>query len=70
MAIYNLGSVNIDHVYRVPYLPEAGETLAATSFNSGLGGKGANQSIAIARAGGRYFTLVRLVTTAAGWPIR
>ncbi len=55
MAIYNLGSVNIDHVYRVPYLPEAGETLAATSFNSGLGGKGANQSIAIARAGGKVF---------------
>lgn len=55
MAIYNLGSVNIDHVYRVPHLPEPGETLASTSFSSGLGGKGANQSIAIARAGGKVF---------------
>ncbi|MEO1919159.1 MAG: ribokinase [Paracoccaceae bacterium] len=55
MAIYNLGSVNIDHVYRVPHLPEPGETLASTSFNSGLGGKGANQSIAIAKAGGHVF---------------
>ncbi|OUS09121.1 ribokinase [Rhodobacterales bacterium 52_120_T64] len=55
MAIYNLGSVNIDHVYRVPHLPEPGETLAATSFNSGLGGKGANQSIAISRAGAQVF---------------
>ena len=55
MAIYNLGSVNIDHVYRVPHLPEPGETLASTSFSSGLGGKGANHSIAIARAGGKVF---------------
>lgn len=55
MAIYNLGSINIDHVYRVPHLPVAGETLASVSFNSGLGGKGANQSIAIARAGGQVF---------------
>ncbi len=55
MAIYNLGSVNIDHVYRVPHLPEPGETLASTSFSSGLGGKGANQSIALAKAGGQVF---------------
>lgn len=55
MAIYNLGSVNIDHVYRVPHLPEPGETLASTAFNSGLGGKGANQSIAVARGGGSVF---------------
>lgn len=52
MAIFNLGSVNIDHVYHVPHLPLPGETLASTDFNSGLGGKGANQSIAIGRAGG------------------
>jgi len=52
MAIFNLGSINIDHVYRVPHLPVAGETLASLSMHSGLGGKGANQSIAIAKAGG------------------
>jgi ribokinase len=66
MAIYNLGSVNIDHVYRVPHLPVPGETLASTSFNSGLGGKGANQSIAIARAGGQVFH-IGAVGADGGW---
>lgn len=52
MAIYNLGSINIDHIYRVPHLPQPGETLKASGLVTVLGGKGANQSIAIARAGG------------------
>ncbi len=52
MTIFNLGSINIDYIYRLPHLPVAGETLAALSFRAALGGKGANQSIAIARAGG------------------
>ncbi|MDB6177092.1 ribokinase [Paracoccus sp. Z330] len=51
MAIWNLGSINIDHVYRLNHLPRPGETLAATTYSVGLGGKGANQSIAAARAG-------------------
>lgn len=50
--IINVGSINIDHVYRVAALPKAGETLAAKSYERYLGGKGANQSIAIQRAGG------------------
>ncbi len=66
MAIYNLGSVNIDHVYRVPHLPEPGETLASTSFSSGLGGKGANQSIAVARAGGQVFH-IGAIGVDGGW---
>ena len=66
MAIYNLGSVNIDHVYRVPHLPEPGETLASTSFNSGLGGKGANQSIAVARASGQVFH-IGAIGADGGW---
>ncbi|KZY37924.1 ribokinase [Roseovarius sp. HI0049] len=49
--IYNLGSINADYFYKVPRLPVAGETLAATSMSSGLGGKGANQSVAMALAG-------------------
>lgn len=52
MAIYNLGSINIDHVYRVPHLPQPGETLSSSDYSTGLGGKGANQSIAMAKAGG------------------
>ena len=42
MAVYNLGSINIDKVYRVPHLVGAVETLAAQSYQEGLGGKGAN----------------------------
>lgn len=51
MAIFNLGSVNVDHFYDVPHLPVAGETLAANGYATGLGGKGANQSVAAALAG-------------------
>ncbi|MCE6961034.1 ribokinase [Cereibacter sphaeroides] len=51
--LLNLGSINIDHVYRVPHLPAPGETLQATHHAMGLGGKGANQSVAAARAGAR-----------------
>ena len=53
MTIYNLGSINIDHVYRLTALPRAGETLHSRSYALGLGGKGANQSVAAARAGAR-----------------
>lgn len=52
MAIWNLGSVNADLVYRLPHLPAPGETLAALSHQRGLGGKGANMSVAAVRAGG------------------
>ena len=51
MAIWNLGSINIDHVYRLDSLPRPGETLASRAYAQGLGGKGANQSVAAARAG-------------------
>ena len=53
MAVWNLGSINIDRFYRVPHLPASGETLAAHSYSEGLGGKGANMSVALARAGAR-----------------
>lgn len=55
--IFNLGSINIDHVYRVPHLPAPGETLAALGYAVGLGGKGANQSVAAAQAGARVLHL-------------
>ena len=51
MTVYNLGSINADHFYAVPHLPTPGETLAATEIRTGLGGKGANQSVAAAKAG-------------------
>ena len=49
--ILNMGSINIDYVYSVPHFVTAGETLAATSRQIFPGGKGMNQSIALARAG-------------------
>ena len=49
--IINLGSINADYFYDLPHLPGPGETLAATRMASGLGGKGANQSVAAALAG-------------------
>lgn len=50
MAIWNLGSINADMVYAVPRLPVAGETISATGLARYLGGKGANMSVAAARA--------------------
>ena len=51
MTVYNLGSINADYLYQVPHIPAPGETLAATHLEKGLGGKGANQSVAIRMSG-------------------
>lgn len=53
MTVWCLGSINEDRFYRVPHLPGPGETLTADAYSVGLGGKGANQSVAAARAGAR-----------------
>lgn len=53
MTVFNLGSINADLFYRVPHLLAPGETLASTEHSRGLGGKGANMSVAIARAAAR-----------------
>ena len=49
--ILNFGSLNIDHVYQVPHFVRPGETLASRGYSSFVGGKGCNQSVALARAG-------------------
>lgn len=49
--LVNLGSLCIDHVYRVPGFAGPGETVASLTHEVFSGGKGANQSIAAARAG-------------------
>jgi len=53
LTLYNLGSINADLFYHLPHLPQPGETLAASDFTRGLGGKGANMSVAAARAAAR-----------------
>ena len=49
--VWCMGSINVDMFYDVPHIPAPGETLASTNHSVGLGGKGANQSVAAARAG-------------------
>ncbi len=51
MKILSFGSLNIDYVYRVPHFVAAGETLASSSLAVFSGGKGLNQSVALAKAG-------------------
>jgi len=46
------GSANTDMVVKVPDLPRPGETVTGGTFFTARGGKGANQAVAAARAGG------------------
>ncbi len=55
MKILNIGSCNIDLVYSVKHITRPGETLSANSMNTFPGGKGLNQSIALARAGQKVY---------------
>ncbi|OUW30680.1 MAG: ribokinase, partial [Rhodospirillaceae bacterium TMED167] len=48
----NFGSCNIDHVYTVEAFVGPGETLSSGTYQTFPGGKGFNQSVAIAQAGG------------------
>lgn len=51
MNVLNFGSLNIDHVYRVERIAQPGETIDSLRVDVFPGGKGMNQSIALARAG-------------------
>lgn len=51
MKILNFGSLNIDYVYKVKNFVSPGETVKSKDFIKKVGGKGLNQSIAMARAG-------------------
>ena len=51
----SFGSLNIDYTYRVAHFVGAGETLAASEVQTFCGGKGLNQSVALAKAGGAVF---------------
>ena len=55
MQILNFGSLNLDYIYQVPHFLSPGETLAATEQHIVPGGKGLNQSVALARAGAQVF---------------
>ena len=51
MRVLNIGSLNLDYVYSVDHIVAPGETEAAEGRNTFLGGKGMNQSCALAKAG-------------------
>ena len=51
LRILNFGALNIDHVYQVDHISRPGETILGSEYAMFAGGKGANQSVAIARAG-------------------
>ena len=53
MKILNFGSCNIDYVYRLHHIAAPGETQKSDDLQMFAGGKGLNQSVAIAKAGGR-----------------
>lgn len=51
MRVLNIGSLNLDYVYSVDHIILPGETEATGSRKTFLGGKGMNQSCALAKAG-------------------
>ncbi len=55
-----VGSSNTDMIIRVPHIPGPGETILGGRFSMAQGGKGANQAVAAARAGGQVTFVARV----------
>ncbi len=55
-----IGSSNTDMVIRLARLPRPGETILGGEFTTAAGGKGANQAVAAARAGGDVTFVARV----------
>lgn len=55
-----VGSSNTDMIARVPRIPRPGETIIGAEFATAAGGKGANQAVAAARAGGAVTFIARV----------
>ena len=55
MKILNFGSLNMDYVYQVEHFVRPGETMNALSQCVNCGGKGLNQSVALAKAGAKVY---------------
>ncbi len=55
MRILSFGSMNVDHTYRVGRIVGPGQTVPADAYEKHVGGKGLNQSVALARAGAKVF---------------
>ena len=59
-TIVILGVFVADTAFRAPRQPRMGETILGNSFALGPGGKGSNQAVAAARAGGEVHFITRL----------
>lgn len=68
MRVLNFGSLNIDKTYSVRNIVKAGETINSLSYEEFIGGKGLNQSIALANAGADVWH-AGLVGQADGGPL-
>ena len=53
--ILNFGSLNIDYVYSLDHIVQEGETESSFGYQIFEGGKGLNQSVALARAGAKVY---------------
>jgi len=60
MNIIVVGSSNTDMIVKVPRIPKPGETIIGGEFSTAAGGKGANQAVAAARAGGEVAFVARV----------
>jgi len=60
MKIVVIGSSNTDMIIKVPRIPKPGETILGGIFQTAAGGKGANQAVAAARAGGDVTFIARV----------
>ncbi|MBE9160175.1 ribokinase [Nodosilinea sp. LEGE 06152] len=65
-TLYVFGSLNMDLVCRTPRLPQPGETVLGTHFETCPGGKGANQAVAAARLGAAVAMVGRVGNDAFG----
>jgi len=60
MKIVVVGSSNTDMIVKTERIPKPGETIIGGSFSMAAGGKGANQAVAAARAGGQVALVARV----------
>lgn len=55
LRILNFGALNIDYIYDVEDFVRGGQTISALGLSKSMGGKGLNQSVALARAGAQVY---------------
>jgi ribokinase len=65
-----VGGANTDYLVRGEHLPRRGETLEGEVFQESVGGKGANQAVAVARLGCRAGLIARVGDDERGARIR